>query len=110
MRRALIFVTILCLTIGGAARAQEAVEHDVVVHGEREGEEDEHDQFLERGDYGQPAWAERNRASATTRAYVLSPFELFAGNVWKANVGNGQASHELVQEIDFGLPHRLELG
>ncbi len=73
-------------------------------------EEAEHDQFTERGDYGQPAWAERNRASATTRAYVLSPFELFVGNLWQVGRGHGRTGHELVQEIDFGLPHRFELG
>jgi len=104
------FVCVCLAVIGfGAAYAQEQTAEHVVVTGE--GEEAEHDQFTEMGEYAQPAWAERSRMSSTTSVYVLSPQEIFAGNVWEAVFPrHGKTLHDLTQEIDFGLPHRFELG
>ncbi len=91
-----------------AAYAQERAAERVVVS---EAEEGEHDQFTEMGEYAQPAWAERSRFSSTTSVYVLSPYEMFAGNLWEADFRrHGKTLHDLTQEIDFGLPHRFELG
>jgi hypothetical protein len=88
--------------------AQESASSNVVVTGENE---EEHDQFTELGEYAQPAWAERSRMSSTTSVYVLSPQEIFVGNVWEGNFDrHGKTTHDFTQEIDFGLPHRLELG
>jgi hypothetical protein len=93
----------------GLAYAQENTAPNVVVS--VEGEEAEHDQFTEPGEYAQPAWAERSRFSSTTSVYVLSPYEMFAGNIWEADFRrHGKSTHDLTQEIDFGLPHRFEIG
>ncbi len=76
-----------------------------------EDDEGEHDQFTEMGEYGQPAWAERSRASSTTSVYVLSPYEAFFGLNWEGDFHrHGKAIHDLTQEIDVGLLHRIELG
>jgi hypothetical protein len=93
----------------GVAYAQERTEEHVVVSAESE--EAEHDQFTEMGEYAQPAWAERSRFSSTTSVYVLSPYEMFVGNIWEAIFRRrGKTLHDLTQEIDFGLLHRFELG
>jgi hypothetical protein len=93
----------------GVVYAQERTEQHVVVSAESE--EAEHDQFTEMGEYAQPAWAERSRFSSTTSVYVLSPYEMFAGNLWEADFRrNGKTLHDLTQEIDFGLLHRFEIG
>jgi hypothetical protein len=93
----------------GVAYAQERTEEHVVVSAKSE--EAEHDQFTEMGEYAQPAWAERSRFSSTTSVYVLSPSEMFVGNVWEAIFRrHGKTLHDLTQEIDFGLLHRFELG
>src|SRR6516225_2894534 len=92
----------------GPAPAQEETTEHVVVSGEEEGE---HDQFTEMGEYTQPAWAERSRFSSTTSVYVLSPNEMFAGNLWEADFRwHSKTLNDLTQEIDFGLSHRLEIG
>src|SRR6266404_3786798 len=90
------------------AHAQESASPNVVVSGENESE---HDQFTEPGEYAQPAWAERSRMSSTTSVYVLSPYEIFVGNIWEGDFPrHGKSAHDFVQEIDFGLLHRFELG
>ena len=89
---------------------EEAETHaDVLVNAESD--EAEHDQFTEMGEYGQPAWAERNRASSTTSVYVLSPYEAFFGLNWESDLHrHGKSIHDFTQEIDVGLLHRFELG
>jgi len=88
---------------------EEARESNVVVNAESD--DAEHNEFTELGEYGQPAWAERNRASSTTSVYVLSPYEAFAGVNWEVDFPrHGKSAHDLTQEIDVGLLHRLELG
>lgn len=103
------FVAIFCASIlCGTVYAEENTTRDIVVTGENESE---HDQFTEPGEYAQPAWAERSRMSATTSVYVLSPYELFVGNIWEADLRrHAGTTHELTQEIDVGLLHRFELG
>jgi hypothetical protein len=89
--------------------AQEETQQHVVVSAESE--EAEHDQFTEMGEYAQPAWAERSRFSSTTSVYVLSPYEMFVGNIWEAIFRrHGKTLHDLTQEVDFGLLHRFEIG
>ena len=88
-----------------AADAQEATGRHVVVSAVEAGEE-----FEEPGGYGQPQWAERSRASATTKLYVLSPFEVFVGVVSESDfLHHGNSVHDLTQEIEVGLPDRFEL-
>lgn len=86
-------------------RADEASEQRVTVNGSEPGED-----FEEPGGYGQPQWAERSRASATTKLYVLSPSEVFVGVLSESDVlCHGRAVHDLTQEIEVGLPSRFEL-
>ena len=75
------------------------------------GSEPEHNQFTEPGEYVQPAWAERSRMSASTSVYVLSPDEIFGGLWWQAEARrHGKTRHRFIEEFDFGLGHRFELG
>lgn len=68
------------------------------------------EEFEEPGGYGQPQWAERSRASATTKLYVLSPFEIFVGLLSESDVLRHRgAVDDLTQEIEVGLPGRFEL-
>jgi len=97
-----IFYAVLLVNL----RAQESATRNVVVTGENE-----EDQFTELGEYAQPAWAERSRMASTTSVYVLSPYEAFVGNVWEGDFDrHGKTTHDITQEIDFGLPHRFEIG
>jgi lipopolysaccharide export system protein LptA len=77
--RRLVWISLAVIN-WGVAHAQERTQEPVVVSAESE--EAEHDQFTEMGEYAQPAWAERSRFSSTTSVYVLSPYEMFAGNIW----------------------------
>ncbi|MGZ4967231.1 MAG: hypothetical protein ACXV97_08650 [Chthoniobacterales bacterium] len=102
-----LLVAILCASfISSALRAEEETERRVVVSGREAGEEE----FEEPGGYGQPQWAERSRASATTKLYVLSPFEFFTGVLSESDFLRHHGSvHDLAQEIEVGLPNRFEL-
>src|SRR5436305_12804487 len=106
MRR-LSFVAYWLLTVlMSAAAGAQATEQNVVVSAREAGEE-----FEEPGGYGQPQWAERSRASATTKLYVLSPYEFFVGVLSETDLlRHGSARHHLVQEIELGIPNRFEIG
>jgi hypothetical protein len=97
---------LLAAFISGRACAEEATERDVVVSARESGEE-----FEEPGGYGQPQWAERSRASATTKLYVLSAYEVFVGILSESDfLRHGTSRHDLIQEIELGLPNRFEIG
>ena len=105
----LICIWSAVISCGVALYAKEETQQRVVVSAESE--EAEHDQFTELGEYAQPAWAERSRFSSTTSVYVLSPYEMFVGTIWEAIFRrHGKTLHDLTQEVDFGLPHRFEVG
>ncbi len=92
------------LLVSHHAAAQETAERDVVVTASGE-------EFEDLGGYGQPQWAERSRASSTTKLYVLSPYEFFAGILSENDFHRGgRSTHDLMQEIELGLPHRFEIG
>lgn len=67
-----LLAALAAFSICSEARAQDAAESNVHVTAAP-------DEFEELGGYGQPQWAERSRASATTRLYVLSPYEFTPG-------------------------------
>lgn len=108
--RPLIFVyAVMMASLVAQAEEREGLERDIVVNAEAD--EGEHDQFTELGEYGQPAWAERNHASSTTAVYVLSPYEASLDLFWEGDFSrHGKTRHEFKQEIDVGLLHRFELG
>src|SRR3977135_2370950 len=106
MRFRLWSLCLLTAFVSARAGAQEATERDVVVSARESGEE-----FEEPGGYGQPQWAERSRASATTKLYVLSPYEFFVGVLSESDLlRHGSSRHHLVQEIEPGLRSRFEIG
>ena len=105
--RALVLPLLTVISLVSSHSQERTAEH-VIVSGE---EEAEHDQFTEMGEYAQPAWAERSRFSSTTSVYVLSPYEIFVGNIWEAIfTRHSKTLHNLTQEIDLGLSHRFEIG
>lgn len=105
MRNWFWLTSLAAALIAIAAGAQEATERHVIVSGADAGEE-----FEEPGGYGQPQWAERSRASATTKLYVLSPFEVFVGLLSESDfLRHSNSVHDLTQEIEIGLPSRFEL-
>src|SRR2546423_155907 len=102
----LVFCWLLAALMSSAAGAQEATERDVVVSARESGKE-----FEEPGGYGQPQWAERSRASATTKLYVLSPYEVFVGVLSESDFSRHRTSrHDVIQEVELGLPNRFEVG
>lgn len=105
MRSAQRLLSVLApLLLAATARAQEPVEREVEVHGQAS-------EFDEPGGYGQPQWAERSQASSTTKLYVLSPYEVFVGIFSESDFHrHGKPTHDLMQEIEVGLPHRFEIG
>src|SRR2546423_12226388 len=106
MRFRLWFLCLLIAFIAARARAQEPTEQSIVVSARESGEE-----FEEPGGYGQPQWAERSRASGTTKLYVLSPYGFFVGGLSESDLlRHGSSRHDLVQEIELGLPSRFEIG
>lgn len=103
-RAQLLLRMLASLFICGTAPAQETREPDIVVNASTE-------EFEEPGGYGQPQWAERSRASSTTKLYVLSPYEVFVGILSESDFpSQGKSAHHLMQEIEVGLPYRFELG
>lgn len=98
------FAMLCSVVVSATASAEEFEERDVLVTASAQ-------EFEEPGGYGQPQWAERSRASVTTKLYVLSPFEFYAGIVSESNFPqNGKSFHRVTQEIELGLPHRFEIG
>jgi hypothetical protein len=105
MRIWFLLTAIAVTGIVTAAQAQERTEREIVVSAADAGEE-----FEEPGGYGQPQWAERSRASAMTKLYVLSPFEVFVGVLSESDfLRRDKSVHDLTQEIEIGLPGRFEL-
>lgn len=110
MRLPVIFLTVCLLSmafVATSAAVDEASERQIVVSGRESGDEE----FEEPGGYGQPQWAERSRASATTKLYVLSPFEVFVGVLSESDFLRHRdvTVHDLTQEIEVGFPSRFEL-
>jgi hypothetical protein len=57
----------------------------------------------------QPEWTARRRFT-TTRVYVQPPWQIEAETGWDATYGrSGKPHHLLTQEIEIGLPYRLQL-
>ena len=104
MRTELLLGVMAALLLCENAVAQETAAPDVEVRASAE-------EFEELGGYGQPQWAERSRASTTTKLYVLSPYEVFAGILSESDFPrHGKSRHDLMQDIELGLPHRFEIG
>jgi hypothetical protein len=60
--------------------------------------------------YGAPGSFSRSRFSATTTAYVLPPFGVYAGLIYEGDAFDDSTPDNLfTQEIELGLPHRFGL-
>jgi hypothetical protein len=60
--------------------------------------------------YGAPGAYSRSRFSATTTAYVLPPFGVYAGLIYEGDAFDDSTPDNLfTQEIELGLPHRFGL-
>ena len=89
---------------GASADSQSARLDEVVVLGTNEGREN-----LPLGPNLQPEWTAR-RPFATTRVYVQPPWQVEAEIGWRTQwPRKGGPSHRLQQEIEIGLPYRLQL-
>ena len=61
------------------------------------------------GDNQQPDWTTHRRFS-TTRVYVQPPWQIETELSWDAKYERGDApAHKLTQEIELGLPYRLQV-
>ncbi len=60
--------------------------------------------------YGAPGSFSRSRFSATTTAYVLPPFGVYAGLIYEGDAfDNSTPDNLFTQEVEVGLPHRFGL-
>ena len=60
--------------------------------------------------YGAPGSFSRSRFSATTTAYVLPPWGVYAGLIYEGDAFDDSTPDNLfTQEIELGLPHRFGL-
>jgi Putative MetA-pathway of phenol degradation len=95
----------VCLTAGMASRAQEAEATAVEVTGTAPG-------ILRQdspvGPYNQPEWTTQ-RAFGTSRVYVRPPGTLEFNHFWTPEFKDGEVEHAFREEVEIGLPYRLQL-
>src|SRR5437899_303477 len=61
------------------------------------------------GENNQPEWTTARRF-ATTRTYVIAPWQFEFEQWWKGKfLRNGDASHLFQSELEIGLPYRFQL-
>lgn len=61
------------------------------------------------GAWGQPEWVQ-SRRFATTRVHIQrSPGEVSLEQWWRGRVNDGKWSHRFQEEIEFGLPGRIQI-
>ncbi len=103
---ALLLLSLLAVGfVSEAPAVEETTEPNIVVKAA------DPDEFEDLGGYDQPQWVERSQVSFTTKLYVLSPYEFFVGFFSESDFYRlGKSFHDLSQEIEVGLPYRLEVG
>jgi hypothetical protein len=80
-----------------SARAQTAASESIVITGEEV-----------PSSYGAPPGFSRSRASNTTQAYVLPPWNFYFGSIYEGQIfRHGPPDHLFTQEIEMGLPYRF---
>lgn len=60
------------------------------------------------GPYNQPQWTTQ-RAFSTSRVYVRPPGSLELVHLWTQEFNEGEVEHAFREEIEIGLPYRLQL-
>jgi hypothetical protein len=100
-----IITAAVCLTAGMASRAQEAEATAVEVTGTAPG-------ILRQdspvGPYNQPEWTTQ-RAFGTSRVYVRPPGTLEFNHFWTPEFKDSEVEHAFREEVEIGLPYRLQL-
>ena len=60
------------------------------------------------GPYGQPEWTTQ-RAFGASRVYVRPPGTLSFNQFWTPEWKDGKVEHSFREEVEIGLPYRLQL-
>ena len=108
----LLIMAVVCLTAATPSRAQEAeaatVEvtgTDVEVTGPAPGVLR---QEMPVGPYNQPEWT-TERGFGTSRVYVRPPGSIEFNQFWTPEWKDGHVEHSFREEVEIGLPYRLQL-
>jgi hypothetical protein len=102
----LLLITIAaCLTTAPPSQAQEAEVMAVEVTGTAP---DVLRQDMPVGPYNQPEWT-TERAFGTSRVYVRPPGSLSLNHLWTPEFKDGKDEHSFREEVEIGLPYRLQL-
>jgi hypothetical protein len=102
----LLLITVAaCLTAAMPSLAQEAEVTAVEVTGAAP---DVLRQDMPVGPYNQPEWT-MQRSFSTSRVYVRPPGTLSFNHFWTAEFKDGEVEHSFREEVEIGLPYRLQL-
>jgi hypothetical protein len=105
MLKLLIMAVAACLTAVTPSRAQEAEATAVEVTGTAP---DVLRQDMPVGPYNQPEWT-TERAFGTSRVYVRPPGTIEFNQFWTPEFKDGKVEHSFREEVEIGLPYRLQL-
>jgi hypothetical protein len=105
MLKLLIMAVAACLTAATHSRAQEAEAAAVEVTSSAP---DVLRQDMPVGPYNQPEWT-TERAFGTSRVYVRPPGTLEFNQFWTPEFKDGKVEHSFREEVEIGLPYRLQL-
>src|SRR5919202_156648 len=100
-----LLIAALCLTGVAISGAQEAEVTAVEVTGTAPGDLR---QDTPVGPYNQPEWTTK-RAFGASRVYVRPPGTLSFDHFWTPEFKDGTAEHAFREEVEIGLPYRLQL-
>src|SRR5262245_13517631 len=95
----------VCLIRVAVSRAQEAEATAVEVTGTAPGDLR---QDMPVGPYNQPEWTTQ-RGFGTSRVYVRPPGTLEFNQFWTPEFKDGKVEHSFREEVEIGLPYRLQL-
>ena len=100
-----LITTAVYLTATTASRAQEATATAVEVTGAAPGVLRQDSPV---GPYNQPEWTTQ-RAFGTSRVYVRPPGSIEFNQFWTPEWKDGHVEHSFREEVEIGLPYRLQL-
>jgi hypothetical protein len=100
-----LIIAAVYLTAATASLAQEAEATAVEVTGAAPGVLRQDSPV---GPYGQPEWT-TERAFGTSRVYVRPPGSLSLNHLWTPEFKDGKDEHSFREEVEIGLPYRLQL-
>ena len=107
MLKFLLMAAATCLAAATPSRAQEAEAAAVEVTGEAPAPGVLR-QDSPVGPYGQPEWT-TERGFGTSRVYVRPPGTIEFNQFWTPEFKDGKDEHSFREEVEIGLPYRLQL-